>query len=222
MPALTDTSRLLRAVLESPDDDTLRLIYADALEESGEDERAELIRLQIAKEKEGNAWHGFLCLPKAPCKNCRREWRLLTDYGAQIEKEMPFGGLPNEPFMTCHAGMIDSIKVPLPLWMKYGPSLCARHPITKVEVTDKHPTDTRRKGGGSRGYAWFCEDGNASINNHAVIPFCMWTHANLRRWNFPDIASAMKVLSWMCVNWSRGLNHLPPLPFSQENPSGGS
>jgi uncharacterized protein (TIGR02996 family) len=38
---------LLQAILDSPDDDGLRLVYADFLEEHGEPERAELIRVQI-------------------------------------------------------------------------------------------------------------------------------------------------------------------------------
>src|SRR5262245_4910665 len=43
-----DESALLRAVIEAPEDDGPRLIYADWLEERGRHERAELIRLQVA------------------------------------------------------------------------------------------------------------------------------------------------------------------------------
>jgi uncharacterized protein (TIGR02996 family) len=44
---VTDREALFWAILEDPDDDTLRLIYADALEESGEDRRAAFIRTQV-------------------------------------------------------------------------------------------------------------------------------------------------------------------------------
>ncbi len=44
---MTDCEALYSAILASPDDDTLRLIYADALEEGGEAERAAFIRSQI-------------------------------------------------------------------------------------------------------------------------------------------------------------------------------
>ena len=44
---MTDQDALLRAVIENPDDDTPRLVYADWLEENGQPERAEFIRLQI-------------------------------------------------------------------------------------------------------------------------------------------------------------------------------
>jgi uncharacterized protein (TIGR02996 family) len=38
---------LLQAIIESPADDLPRLVYADWLEEHGEADRAELIRVQI-------------------------------------------------------------------------------------------------------------------------------------------------------------------------------
>ena len=44
---MTDREALFRAILDNPDDDTLRLIYADALEEEGNDRRAEFIRSQV-------------------------------------------------------------------------------------------------------------------------------------------------------------------------------
>jgi uncharacterized protein (TIGR02996 family) len=43
-----DEDALLRAVIADPDDDAPRLIYADWLDEQGECERAEFIRVQIA------------------------------------------------------------------------------------------------------------------------------------------------------------------------------
>lgn len=45
---MTDREALYRAILENPDDDTLRLIYADALEEEGKSRRAAFIRTEIA------------------------------------------------------------------------------------------------------------------------------------------------------------------------------
>lgn len=38
---------LLQAIIDSPDDDSLRLVYADYLEERGEPERATFIRVQV-------------------------------------------------------------------------------------------------------------------------------------------------------------------------------
>jgi uncharacterized protein (TIGR02996 family) len=43
---MTDREALVRAIIESPDDDAPRLVYADWLDEHGQPERAEFIRLQ--------------------------------------------------------------------------------------------------------------------------------------------------------------------------------
>jgi uncharacterized protein (TIGR02996 family) len=39
----------LRAICENPEDDTVRLVYADWLDENGDPDRAEFIRLQVAQ-----------------------------------------------------------------------------------------------------------------------------------------------------------------------------
>jgi uncharacterized protein (TIGR02996 family) len=44
---MTDREALFRAILADPDDDTLRLIYADALEEAGQARRAAFVRTQV-------------------------------------------------------------------------------------------------------------------------------------------------------------------------------
>src|SRR5262245_10972802 len=44
--SMTDPEALLQAILADPEDDAIRLVYADYLEERGEPERAEFIRVQ--------------------------------------------------------------------------------------------------------------------------------------------------------------------------------
>jgi uncharacterized protein (TIGR02996 family) len=46
MDLLSQHEAFLRAIFDTPDDDTPRLVYADFLQEQGEDDRAELIRVQ--------------------------------------------------------------------------------------------------------------------------------------------------------------------------------
>ena len=43
---MTDGHGLLQAIIDTPDDEGLRLVYADWLEEQGETDQAELIRVQ--------------------------------------------------------------------------------------------------------------------------------------------------------------------------------
>jgi uncharacterized protein (TIGR02996 family) len=45
---VTHDDAFLQAILESPDDDTPRLVYADYLDEHGDSDRAEFIRIQVA------------------------------------------------------------------------------------------------------------------------------------------------------------------------------
>ena len=44
---------LLPRLLDAPDDDALRLVYADALEEGGEPEKGEYLRLECAWRRDG-------------------------------------------------------------------------------------------------------------------------------------------------------------------------
>ncbi len=44
---MTPDDAFLAAIIDRPDDDSLRLVYADWLEEHGEQKRAEFIRVQL-------------------------------------------------------------------------------------------------------------------------------------------------------------------------------
>lgn len=50
---MTDRQAFLNAIIDRPDDDLLRLVFADYLEENGEADRAEFIRLQIEHAASG-------------------------------------------------------------------------------------------------------------------------------------------------------------------------
>jgi uncharacterized protein (TIGR02996 family) len=63
---VTDLEALYRAVLASPDEDTPRLAYADEVEERGDPERAELIRLACECAKYDPATNtGHITVPMA-------------------------------------------------------------------------------------------------------------------------------------------------------------
>ena len=52
---MNEREALLRAVCENPDDDTPRLVFADWLQENGDEARAELIRVQVEATR-GMEW----------------------------------------------------------------------------------------------------------------------------------------------------------------------
>src|SRR5437660_4410728 len=73
---------LLQAVLEAPDDDAPRLIYADWLEEHGDADRAEFIRVQIERAS----------LPHWEARHLRlalRERELLARHKGRWKAELP-------------------------------------------------------------------------------------------------------------------------------------
>ena len=62
---MTERDALLAAIHAAPEDDAPRLVYADWLEEHGEVERAEFIRIQIEMRREYDA-HGRIAPARRP------------------------------------------------------------------------------------------------------------------------------------------------------------
>src|SRR5262245_28522095 len=85
-----DGSALLRAVIENPDDDAPRLVYADWLDEHGDAAWAEFIRLQIAAAREPCANPGApqqeTCADPG-CRSCRQ----FRDRIADLVRQPGFG-----------------------------------------------------------------------------------------------------------------------------------
>src|SRR5262249_2869178 len=77
----------LADIIANPDDDDLRLVYADWLEDHGQPERAEFIRLQIeVARRTGGEDSRWLIWKKRP-----REKELLEKHGkAWIEEQPPW------------------------------------------------------------------------------------------------------------------------------------
>lgn len=82
MRGMDEREALITAILDAPDDDLPRLVLADWLDEHGENDRAEFIRLQIelapfnVRSRGGNA-----AIPTHRCKVCAALWVLWVDDG---------------------------------------------------------------------------------------------------------------------------------------------
>ncbi len=83
---MTDNEALLRAILDNPDDDAPRLVYADWLEEQG-DPRGEFICTQITLTQGGNDRPHEIALK-------RRERELLEQFGAAWACPITDRGVP--------------------------------------------------------------------------------------------------------------------------------
>lgn len=104
---------VLRAIRERPDDDELRLVYADALEEANQSLLAEHLRLALAND------------PRA------------ADLREAREKELV------GPILAAHArawdferGLVDFVKVPLTPLLAHGSEILRAAPIRRLAALD--------------------------------------------------------------------------------------
>jgi uncharacterized protein (TIGR02996 family) len=90
---------LLRAILDDPEDDGIRLIYADWLEEHGRAERAEFIRAQIEGAR----------LPPAGTERRRalraRQAALVAEHSAAWAVDLP----PLVRAYVFHRGFVEQV-----------------------------------------------------------------------------------------------------------------
>jgi len=130
----------IQAVIAEPDDDAPRLIYADWLDEQGQSERAEFIRLQcqIAQLSKGNHRRKELAT-----------WAraLLADHGKVWV--MPFQGLATH--FRFRRGFVEAVRVPARLVVSGTNGLRQLAPIRDVfvtvaqEVIDRVPESVARE-----------------------------------------------------------------------------
>lgn len=124
---MTDEEALFAGVLAAPDDDVPRLVLADWLEEHGQEDRAEFIRVQI--ERAG--------VPKAVprFKECIRRERVLFARNKETWLE-PFQFWPGGGYVTFERGFISIIKASVDYLLLNAEKLWRRAPIREVYVTD--------------------------------------------------------------------------------------
>jgi uncharacterized protein (TIGR02996 family) len=119
----------LRAIAAEPDADAPRLVFADWLEEHGEAERAELIRLQVerARLEEGDARQAPLA---------RREQELLAARGDDWLAELPEGmrswTLREWPFRR---GLPAVVTATLEAFQAHGGELLDTFPVERLRLT---------------------------------------------------------------------------------------
>jgi uncharacterized protein (TIGR02996 family) len=125
----------LQAIIENPDDDTPRLVYADYLDERG-DPRAEFIRVQIALARLSDEYirlqSGLALLPDDPRREELEamERELLRDYGEKWAQ-------PLRPWVTGWTflrGFVEAVTVPPDAYLNRIADLRRRAPIRHVEV----------------------------------------------------------------------------------------
>jgi uncharacterized protein (TIGR02996 family) len=121
---MSDEKALLAAIWEHPHEDTPRLMYADRLQENGQPERAEFIRVQceIARIDETDTRHNELRRREARIwKKCGRLWKEGLPPNVRcnhFERGFPTNrnvGIPARRFLK----MCTADFAPVPLWDYY-------------------------------------------------------------------------------------------------------
>lgn len=124
---------LLREVLDNPDDDSPRLILADYLEENGEPERGEFIRIQCAL---ANIDH-FRVGPSYKQEKAlqRRERELLDGHEREWSREL--NGISPCRWQF-NRGFVELVTCTTEAWLAHADMLTACQPIRKVRLTTCH------------------------------------------------------------------------------------
>jgi uncharacterized protein (TIGR02996 family) len=168
---------LLRAVLDEPDEDVHRLVYADRLDELGIDPgRAEFIRVQVEMARVAGVYECQQCrdrregraITNGPCR-CRPPYLALRRRARDLLDAQPAPG--EAPEKNRHAwcwpvyrfalgwsfwrGFLVSVMCPAIAWCRTADRVLVRHPVEGVRLT----TDLRFGIiGGRPGLAVFAED----------------------------------------------------------------
>jgi uncharacterized protein (TIGR02996 family) len=118
---MSDVESLYRAILAAPGDDTLRLVYADALEESGDETRAAFVRAQVELAR----------LPFYDAKQIEaRYFPALTDLSWLREEPLPEG----VRWGSCRRGLPGAIQADADALLRGADELFARYPVEAVEL----------------------------------------------------------------------------------------
>lgn len=158
---MTDRETLMASIIANPADDAPRLVFADWLEEHGQPERAEFIRLQIEKLKcpkcGGSGRFGefdmasfgvYVCdLPR--CLALRKREEELLDAGPDGESN-EFNWCPDAIWdaicedklmlrrpdeFSYHRGFVERIRLDPRDFFQHARDMMARTPLRKVEFT---------------------------------------------------------------------------------------
>jgi len=187
---MTDRETFTRAICADPDDDTTRLVFADWLEEHGEPERAEFIRVQI-EHAHGNPGRSYGELTP-------RERQLLDLHLARWFADPEVTGIGR--------GFGFHIELPCDAFMQRAEALFATHPVTSVQLTDQEPLNCSDDGEPPR-YIWVRAWREDRRFTSWEIPFYVWGPELETIFDTED--AAHEAASRCCVTFGRRRAGLP-------------
>jgi uncharacterized protein (TIGR02996 family) len=127
---MSDEAAFLNVIAADPDDDTPRPAYADWLDENGDPDRAEFIRLQIRLEPDRdrfdddciNALRDHVQQLQRPLQHAEVEW--LSALHAPMQWTQP----------RWRRGFVDALELPVQWLIRFGEDLRAAYPLLRKLV----------------------------------------------------------------------------------------
>jgi len=120
-----DDQAFITAIRAAPDENDLRLVYSDWLEENDQRERAELIRVQVALADPPEDWASYRALRT-------REAALLDNYGKKWFGPLKKLGVRN---WVLRRGLVERVTMPAHRFLEHGEELLALAPIHSVKLS---------------------------------------------------------------------------------------
>ncbi len=192
---------LLAQILEEPDEDAPRLVYADWLEEYGgeyECARAEFIRLQC--DYQGRKSGASLARQRQLLRMASRDWDValpapfLWLLGSEMYRVYMPRGTPIH--VRFDRGFVQAVCCPLKVWLAYGQRIVAGHPVARLTITDKDSYDPHGHtddAPDTSHYGWFERTGETHFMAHHDVPAKVWQLlragvSSVAGWRFYDSA----------------------------------
>lgn len=147
---MSEREAFLRAIIDDPTDDGVRLVFADWLDEQGENDRAELIRVQIAIAQARIGCTCGRCVPhgqhnNGPCAASQVRVKVGSLVIPAMHREAWLLDRLCFPLvvagLTCvnRRGFVDEIRCTHNQWLTHGTAIVREHPVTRVVLTDREP-----------------------------------------------------------------------------------
>lgn len=198
-----DRDCFMRRICEQPDDDTVRLVFADWLEEHGEGARAAFIRWQCC----GRFTHPY---PRVSYRKWFAPWWAgrTRQHNNLVDGKMSLWVMKVRPSITAGVepanmmratrGFVSHIDLPKLDFTLLANSLFLQHPITRVRISDAKAFPS----GGNRTYY---------LGGLGWFPKKYWSSLE----NLPSERAVIDATSAVCVAYGRELAGLPALELSK-------
>jgi uncharacterized protein (TIGR02996 family) len=209
----------LADIVAHPEEDAPRLIYADWLDEHGESDRAEFIRLQIElPQLLCDRHHDDTGHPACRCRFCllrRRQDELFR--GRWDAEVVPASWTESSrwPAPVYRRGFMAVMTLPCAEWLRRGPALVRAAPLETVRLSDRRPGLL-----GDGRAAWFGHTpARASLALGDLLPEPLMTRlpggrnpGSTSTRAYTSHEAALDSLSAACLAWARATSPGVPPP----------